>query len=82
MKVNKMTCKDRILIDIDKLEKSFKEIEDVEFTKKEEEIIEIAKNYRDDCEYYLIKGDEISSFGCITYSHGLIDTLKIIHNLM
>ena len=77
-----MECKERILIDIDKLENSFIEIKDMNFSDEEKEIIERAKNYRDDCKYYLEKGDEITSFGCITYSHGLIDAIKINHNLI
>jgi len=77
-----MECKERILVDIDKLENSLKEIKDLNFSDKEIEIIERAKNYRDDCKYYLEKGDEVTSFGCITYSHGLIDALKINHNLI
>ena len=77
-----MEYRERIIIDIDKLEKSFKEINDLNFSKKEEEIIERAKNYRDDSKYYLEKGDEYTSFGCITYSHGLIDALKIYHDMI
>ena len=77
-----MECRERILIDIGKLENSFKEIKDLNFSDKEKEIIERAKNYRDDCKYYLKKGDELTSFGCITYSHGLIDALKINHDLI
>jgi len=77
-----MECKERILIDIDKLENSFEEIKDLDFSDEEKEIMERAKNYRDDCEYYLEKGDEVTSFGCITYSHGLIDALKINHKLI
>ncbi len=77
-----MDCKTRILIDIDKIENNLKEIKDLNFSEKEKEIIERAKNYRDDCKYYLEKGDELTSFGCITYSHGLIDALRINHDLI
>ncbi|MCL2687837.1 MAG: DUF357 domain-containing protein [Methanobrevibacter sp.] len=70
-----MDCKERIVVDIKKLDESFKKIDSIEFTAKEEEIIERAKNYKEDCEYYLKKGDEITSFGCITYAHGLIDAI-------
>lgn len=77
-----MECGKRILIDIDKLESSFKEIKGLTFSDNEKKIIERAKNYRDDCKYYLEKGDELTSFGCITYSHGLIDALKINHDLI
>ena len=77
-----MECRERILIDIDKLENSFKEIKDLNFSDNEKKIIERAENYRDDCKYYLEKGDELTSFGCITYSHGLIDALRINHNII
>jgi uncharacterized protein len=76
-----MECKKRILIDIEKLDESFKEIKSIKFTAEEEEIIERAKSYKEDCKYYLKKGDEISSFGCITYAHGLIDAIKLNHSI-
>ncbi|MDR2873147.1 MAG: DUF357 domain-containing protein [Methanobrevibacter sp.] len=77
-----MESNQRILIDIDKLEESFKEIKDIQFSEDEKKVIERAKNYGDDCKYYLEKGDEVTSFGCITYSHGLIDALKMVYNLI
>jgi hypothetical protein len=77
-----MECSQRILIDIDKLEESFKEIKNIQFSDDEKKIIERAKDYMVDCKYYFEHGDETTSFGCITYSHGLIDSLKMIHNLI
>lgn len=77
-----MECKERIIIDIDKLEDSFSQIKDIDFSNKEKDIIERAKNYRDDCKYYLEKGDELTSFGCITYAHGLIDALRLIYDII
>ncbi|MDR1819570.1 MAG: DUF357 domain-containing protein [Methanobrevibacter sp.] len=77
-----MKNSERILLDIEKLDVSFKDIENIKFTSKEKEIIERAKSYKFDSEYYLEKGDEMTSFGCITYSHGLIDALKMIHGLI
>jgi hypothetical protein len=77
-----MECSERILIDIDKLEASFKEIKNIQFSDDEKKVIERAKDYRDDCKYYLENGDEVTSFGCITYSHGLIDGLKMVYNLI
>jgi len=76
-----MDCKERIIIDISKLDESLKEIESIEFTAKEEEIVERAKSYKEDSSYYLEKGDEITSFGCITYAHGLLDAIKLNHNI-
>ena len=74
-----MDCKERIIVDIEKLDESFEKIDSIEFTPQEEEIVERAKNYKEDCEYYLKEGDEITSFGCITYAHGLIDAIIINH---
>ncbi|MDR3222861.1 MAG: DUF357 domain-containing protein [Methanobrevibacter sp.] len=77
-----MKNSERILFDINKMDISFKDIENIEFNSKEKEIIERAKSYKYDSKYYLEKGDEMTSFGCITYSHGLIDALKMIHGII
>ena len=74
-----MEYEERILIDITKLDESLNEIKSIELTSQEKEIIERAKNYKEDCKYHLEKRDEISSFGCITYAHGLIDAIKLNH---
>ena len=76
-----MDCKERIIIDIEKFDESLKKIESIEFTAKEEEIVERAKSYKEDSSYYLEKRDEITSFGCITYAHGLLDAIKLNHNI-
>ena len=76
-----MEYKERILIDIEKLEESFKEISSINTTNEEKEIIERAKSYKEDCKYYLKKRDEMSSFGCITYAHGLLDAIKLNHHI-
>jgi len=76
-----MDCKERIVIDIEKLDESLEKIESIEFTAKEKEIVERAKSYKEDSSYYLEKGDEVTSFGCITYAHGLLDAIKLNHNI-
>jgi len=76
-----MDCKERIVVDIEKLDESFKKISSIELTAEEEEIIERAKSYKEDCKYYLKKEDEITSFGCITYAHGLIDAIILNHSI-
>ena len=38
-------------------------------------IVDLAKRYRIDSEYYLKKKDYVTSFGCINYAHGLLDAL-------
>lgn len=80
--IDNLEWEEKILKDIEKLEENLKQIEKIEFTQKEKEAISRAKDYREDCKYYLKKGDEITSFECISYSHGLIDTLRIIHEII
>ena len=79
--INHLEWKEKILKDIDKLEVNLKEIEGINFSKKEKEAISRAKDYREDCKYYLEKGDELTSFGCITYAHGLIDAILLNHHI-
>ena len=80
--IDNLKWKEKILKDIDKLDANLKEIQGIDFTEKEKEAISRAKDYLEDCKYYLEKRDEITSFECISYSHGLIDTLRIIHNII
>ncbi|MGC9517565.1 MAG: DUF357 domain-containing protein [Methanomicrobiales archaeon] len=77
-----MNYEERIKKDIDLFGKNLNEIEGIKFTEKEKEIIERAENYNSDTEYYLDKKDYITSFGCITYAHGLLDAIRLIHNLI
>jgi hypothetical protein len=76
-----MDCNERVLIDIEKLDESFEKIESIKLSQAEKEIIERAENYKEDCKYYLEKGDEITSFGCITYAHGLVDAILLNHHI-
>lgn len=76
-----MECEKRIIIDMRKFDENLNEINHISFTQEEKEIIERAKSYKEDCKYYLNKGDELSSFGCITYAHGLIDAIKLNRGL-
>jgi len=80
--IDNLEWKEKILKDIDKLNDNLKELEGIEFSEKEKEALYRAIDYRKDCKYYLEKGDEITSFECISYSHGLIDALKIIHDII
>ncbi|MDI9618078.1 DUF357 domain-containing protein [Methanothermobacter sp.] len=77
-----MECRERIEKDLDLLEKNLMEMESIEFKGEERAIIERALNYRDDSIYYLEKGDYITSFGCITYAHGLLDGLRMLHGII
>ena len=42
----------------------------------DEVLFDMATRYCKDAEYNLKKGDVMTAFGCITYAHGLIDSLK------
>jgi hypothetical protein len=77
-----MNEKERIEIDIKKLEESIDEIENINLDKNEIQIIEKAKQYKTDSIYYLKKEDKFTSFGCITYAHGLLDALKLKYELI
>ncbi|MGF7118147.1 DUF357 domain-containing protein [Methanobacterium oryzae] len=72
----------RIEKDIELFTKNIKEIESITLDSNENEVIERAKSYFEDTKYYLKKGDLITSFGCITYAHGLIDAIRLLHNII
>ena len=41
-----------------------------------------AVDYWNDSKYYLEKEDMRTAFGCIEYSHGLLDALRMIHGII
>lgn len=73
---------EKIAIDIAKLERNLKQVEDITFEGKEKEVYDRAIDYWNDSKYYLEKNDTRTSFGCIEYSHGLLDALRMIHGLI
>jgi uncharacterized protein len=77
-----MDAIERIEKDLKLFAKNIKEIESIKVHKKEEKIVEMAKNYRDDTKYYLKEEDYLTSFGCITYAHGLLDAVRLQHDLI
>ncbi len=42
------------------------------------EVLNLAKSYRDDAEYYLNVGDLPTALACISYAEGLLDALRIM----
>ena len=72
----------RIEKDIKLFTKNIKEIESIKIDDNENEIIERARSYFEDTKYYLEKQDYITSFGCITYAHGLLDAIRLLHNII
>lgn len=73
---------EKISKDIDKLERNLKEVESIEFVDKQKEVYDRAIDYWNDSKYYLEKEDLRTAFGCIEYSHGLLDALRMIHGLI
>jgi hypothetical protein len=42
---------------------------------KQNKTVELAKQYFNDAKYYFEKEDLFTSFGCINYAHGLLDSI-------
>lgn len=77
-----LESKEKIAIDIQKLERNLKQVENITFVDKEKEVYDRAVDYMNDSKYYLEKEDMRTAFGCIEYSHGLLDALRMIHGLI
>jgi hypothetical protein len=77
-----MNALDRIKKDLKLFAKNIKEIESIKLHINEEKIVKMSRNYTKDTEYYLEKKDYLTAFGCITYAHGLLDAVRILHHLM
>lgn len=73
---------EKIKIDIEKLERNLKEVENITFVDKEKEVYNRALDYMNDSKYYFKKEDYRTAFGCIEYSHGLLDALRMIHGII
>ncbi len=77
-----MDAVERIEKDIELFAKNIKEIETIKLHEEEGRVVEMAINYRKDTDYYLKKKDYLTSFGCITYAHGLLDAIRLLHELI
>ena len=77
-----LLSKDKIAVDIAKLERNLNQVSDIRFEGKEKEVYDRAVDYWNDSKYYLEKEDTRTAFGCIEYSHGLLDALRMIHGLI
>ncbi len=73
---------EKIKIDIEKLERNLNQVENIDFEGCEKEVYDRAVDYMNDSKYYLEKEDFRTAFGCIEYSHGLLDALRMIHGLI
>lgn len=73
---------EKIAIDIAKLERNLNQVADITFENEEKEVYDRAVDYMNDSKYYLEKEDFRTAFGCIEYSHGLLDALRMIYGLI
>lgn len=80
--MNDLENPEKIAIDIQKLERNLKQVKNVEFIGKEKEVYNRAIDYWNDSKYYLGKKNMRTAFGCIEYSHGLLDALRMIHGFI
>ncbi|MGN1185560.1 MAG: DUF357 domain-containing protein, partial [Methanobrevibacter wolinii] len=74
--------KEKVKIDIEKLERNLNQVADIEFSKLEKDVYDRAVDYKNDSKYYLEKEDFRTAFGCIEYSHGLLDALRMIYEII
>jgi len=77
-----MDAIERIEKDIVLFAKNIKEIESIKIDEDEKKVVEMAINYSKDTTYYLEKKDYLTSFGCITYAHGLLDAIRLQKKLI
>ena len=80
--MNDLETKEKIKTDISKLERNLKQVSDIDFTPLEKEVYLRAVDYKNDSNYYLEKEDFRTAFGCIEYSHGLLDALRMIYKII
>ncbi|MCF0225920.1 MAG: DUF357 domain-containing protein [Methanobrevibacter sp.] len=80
--MNKLESPEKIKIDIKKLERNLNQVANITFENEEKEVYDRAIDYMNDSKYYLEKEDYRTAFGCIEYSHGLLDALRMIHGLI
>lgn len=70
-----MNEKNRIKKDLIMFEENFNELKNKKIMLKDKKVIDLAYQYYQDSIYYLKKKDYFTAFGCVNYSHGLIDAV-------
>jgi len=80
--MDNLETKRKVKIDIEKLERNLNQVADIEFSKLEKDVYDRAVDYKNDSKYYLEKEDFRTAFGCIEYSHGLLDALRMIYEII
>jgi hypothetical protein len=69
-----MDEKTRIKKDIQLFRESLDSLKKKKFI-YDDKVVELATQYYNDSIYYLEKNDYFTAFGCINYSHGLLDAI-------
>ncbi len=77
-----MKAEERITKDLKIFEENIVEVDELELTEKEKLVSDMAKRYYSDTKYYLKIDDTLTSFACIAYAHGLLDSIRIMYNLI
>jgi hypothetical protein len=67
--------KERVLKDISMFGDSLKLLSGTKLDGKMSSVVEMAKLYASDAQSYLDKGDILTAFSCISYAHGLMDSI-------
>lgn len=70
-----MSEKTRIEKDIVMFKENLLQLDHKELSESQKKIVELAKQYYKDSKYYLEKKEYFTSFGCINYAHGLLDSI-------
>ena len=76
-----MKPEERIDKDLRIFEENIQPVDELNSTDKEVLVKDMAKRYYEDTKYYLKIGDSLTSFACIAYAHGLLDSIRIMYNL-
>jgi len=75
-----VAVKKKIATDAERIQSDIKQfhenVGEVKVTPDTEDVIELARRYCKDTEYFLAKKDYVTAFGCINYAHGLIDAYR------
>ena len=80
--MSELESPEKIAKDIAKLERNLNQVAHIEFVGKEKEVYDRAIDYWNESKYNLEKEDITTPFGCIEYSHGLLDALRMIHGII
>ncbi|MBI5227114.1 DUF357 domain-containing protein [Candidatus Micrarchaeota archaeon] len=73
-----MDEKDRVLKDIQKLERIIEVFKNFGLANKYPQILDYASNYYDDSKHFFDKGDYFTSFAAANYAYGFIDAILLI----